>query len=184
MAAPEPPPAGGAVIQWDEARAFLRERIAAQLRSTDASTIEDLTQEALIRSWRALGRGAVRSPQALMHTIAQRTCKDHFRRRKLADLFRPLGDIEPPVPDQEGIPSDVIERIRFTMLEFFRINSSSCLELARAYFAEQNWASVARKAGRSHEAVRRQWSRCVDRLRAEARRGPGWLSQLLDQVEP
>jgi RNA polymerase sigma factor (sigma-70 family) len=170
-------------IQWDEARAFLRERIAAQLRPLDGDALEDLTQEALVRLLRAVRREEADSLSGLMHEIARRTCIDLIRRRRRwGQVLRPMaeGAPEPAAPslDSGGL-GDPLERMRFTVLEFFRLNEAPCRDVAAAYFEGQDWQTVAARMGRSYSAIRKQWSRCVQHLRTAARSNPGWLAEWL-----
>ena len=177
-----PPRDGG--IPWDQARAFLRQRIAAQLRPLDGDALDDLTQEALVRLLRAVRREEATSLNGLMHEIARRTCIDLIRRRRRwSQVLCPMPE---DAPDPEAAPpyegsglGDPLERIRFTVLEFFRMNQAPCRDVAAAYFEGQDWRTLAARMGRSHAAVRKQWSRCVEHLRAAARSHPGWLAEWL-----
>ena len=65
------------------------------------------------------------------------------------------------------------------MLEFFTARESRCRDLATAFFAEQDWKAVAEAEGRSHDAVRKQWSRCLGMLREAARDEAGPLMEAL-----
>ena len=175
-------------VSWAEARKFMQERLHRELRGRDGDQLEDLTQEALTRLLRAIRKEAVQNLEALMNEIARRTAIDHFRRRRRwAALVEPLPDSVDgpalaggPAADQLGDP---VERLRFVVLEFFASRASGCHDLALAYFEERNWRSVAQNLGRSCEAVRRQWSRCVASLRAEARDNPGLLLEWTSDEE-
>lgn len=186
MPDPDSMPPRDDAIQWDDARRFMRERIAAQLQPLDGPLLDDLTQEALVRLLRAVRREEAMRPEGLMHEIARRTCIDLIRRRRRWGLvLRPMPEGEPNVaapPSRDGrFLGDPVERIRFTVLEYFRVNEAPCREVAEAYFDGQDWQSVAARMGRSHAAIRKQWSRCVQRLREAARRNPGWLADWLDE---
>lgn len=165
-------------IGWTGAREFLLRRLRHELRGRDPGDLQDLAQEALVRLLRACRRREARNPEALMTAIARRTAIDHFRRtRRWQRLVTSAAEPEEiaVVADPET-PEDSLERLRFVALEFFAARGEVCHELALAYFDCRDWVRVARETGRSHDAVRRQWSRCLAALRAEAARRPGWLS--------
>jgi RNA polymerase sigma factor (sigma-70 family) len=179
-----PPPEDG--LPWEYARKFLRERIAAQLRPLDEPSLDDLTQEALVRLLRVVRREETSRLEGLMHEIARRTCIDLIRRRRRwAQVLRPMpeGELAEPnsIAGDGRALGDPIERIRFTVMEYFRVNDVPCREVAEAYFEGQDWLAVATRMGRSHAAIRKQWSRCVQRLREAARLNPGWLADWLDE---
>lgn len=171
-------------IDWDHARQLMRGVISRQLHSVDPSTVEDLTQEALVRFLRALRREAPREPDALATSVAKRTAIDHLRSKTRWKLIvEPMSDaVEDNAastatpPDQFGDP---VTRVRFLVMEFFRENSARCLELAHEYFQENDWKTVGARLGSSHGAVRRQWSRCVDTLREALQRNPA-MAELSD----
>jgi RNA polymerase sigma factor (sigma-70 family) len=186
MTDPDPMPSRDDAIDWDQARSFLRERISAQLRPLDGPTLDDLTQEALVRLLRAVRREEATSLNGLMHEIARRTCIDLIRRRRRwAQVQRPMPEGELPAAAPTACDGralgDPVERIRFTVLEYFRVNDAPCRSVAEAYFERQDWQSVAARLGRSHAAIRKQWWRCVQRLREAARHNPGWLADWLDE---
>ena len=61
------------------------------------------------------------------------------------------------------------------VLEYFEARGAACRDLARAFFSSSAWAEVARQSGRTPEAVRQQWLRCCEALRAFAKRCPDLL---------
>jgi len=164
-------------VDWAAARAFLRRRIGAALQSGDGATLDDLAQDALVRLLRAVRREGARNLPGLMAMIARRTATDHIRAKIRWKLFQQALSRLAPSPSG-ALPSpeigDPLHNLRFLVLEFFR-GGTLCAELARAYFEEQKWEGVASHLGRSHEAVRQQWSRCLGRLRAAAQRDPDFL---------
>lgn len=173
-------------IDWHEAQCFLRERIAAELHRDDRDVLEDLTQQSLVRLVRAVRRAPPENLRGLMHAIARRTCIDHARARERWRLLVTNAgdsDLDPEAlsaadTDPLGDPAD---RLRFIVMEFFRTRRAACLELAGPYFEGLDWQAVAVRLGRSHAAVRQQWSRCVRHLRDAARQDPGWLRDWLDE---
>ena len=171
-----------AEVRWGEARRFLADRLRRELHGRDADSVDDLTQEALARLLRSVRRDGALNLEALMTAIARRTAIDHVRRRiRWSRLVESVPDpADPPgavAPAPAGPPEDSLERLRFVVLEYFAANSPGCHELARAYFERRDWRRVAGDLGRSHDAVRRQWSRCVGELRAEAARDGGPLME-------
>jgi DNA-directed RNA polymerase specialized sigma24 family protein len=169
-------------VHWTQARQFLCHRLRRELGGRDGDDLEDLTQEALTRLLRALRHKEAQNLEALMNEIARRTAIDHVRRRRRwAKLVEPLTDSVDgpgtgisPAADELGEP---VERLRFVVLEFFTNHASTCHGLALAYFACRDWRGVARDLGKNYDAVRRQWSRCVEVLRTEARQDPGLLME-------
>lgn len=165
-------------IAWDEAAAFLRRRLQYQLSASGRDAIDDLVQEALVRLLRAVRREPVENLEALMTEIARRTAIDWLRRRTRWNLI-----VDPANPSIDGVADpkgraeelgDPVDRLSFVVVEFFGARESACRDLAIAYFERQDWKAVAEARGRSHDAIRKQWSRCLELLRAAARsdRGP------------
>jgi len=182
----DPRPRGAASeteIQWDEAVAFLRRRLGYELPSSARTHLEDLVQESLVRLLRAVRREPVDNVEALMTEIARRTAIDCLRRntRWSAIVTTDTTDVErvadPTTPASRL--GDPVERLQFVVLEFFTMREARCQDLATAYFAEQDWKEVAAKSGRSHDAVRKQWSRCLEMLRQAARDEFGPLMECL-----
>jgi len=171
-------------IRWNEAEAFLRRRLGYDLPTGARNQIDDLVQESLVRLLRAVRREPVENLEALMTEIARRTAIDSLRRRTRWNLI-----MSPQVEDLERVPDpvvpapmgDPVERLHFVVLEFFTVHEARCRELAVSYFAEQDWKVVAAEQGRSHDAVRKQWSRCLEMLREAARGESGPLMECLDR---
>lgn len=170
-----------AEVRWTEARRFLADRLRRELHGRDADSVEDLAQEALARLLRSVRRDGALNLEALMTAIARRTAIDHIRRRsrwaRLVESVPDPDDAPGAAVALPGPPDDSLERLRFVVLEYFAADSPGCLELARAYFERRDWKRVAESLGRGHDAVRRQWSRCVDELRALAARDGGPLME-------
>lgn len=176
------------LVQWAEAREFLRRRLAASLDRVDPTVIEDLTQEALLRLLRALRREEVRNLEALMTEIARRTRIDFLRHRRVR-----MAHMEPLTPAAEAVPAPETppawslghpgRRVRFIVLEYFQSHHARCLELGRRFFAGQDWHAVARHLGVQHATARQQWSRCLARLREHAAGDPGLL-KAWSELEP
>jgi DNA-directed RNA polymerase specialized sigma24 family protein len=165
--------AGGA-IDWDHARRFLREALLRMPYRKDPDLVEDLVQEALVRLLRFTRGGLpIRNLDALMNTLAKRTLVDYLRHKGVRESV--MADCEgeiPDTPDPGPRPDESGDRlalIEFLVVEHFTATSAPCLELARHFFDSLDWNEVARLLGRAPTAVRKQWSRCVEGLRAAAR---------------
>jgi hypothetical protein len=74
---------GDPQFDWAQARGFLSRRLARKLFREDHATLDDLTQEALVRVLRAARRETVLNLEGLMETIAERTVADFLRSRRI-----------------------------------------------------------------------------------------------------
>ena len=170
-------------IHWEEAAGFVRRRLRIELRGAAADVIDDLLQESLVRLLRAVRREPIQNVEALMTEIARRTAVDWLRRRirwkVLIDPALSAEDVRVPAPSPSEL-GDPLERLQFVVVEFFGSGESGCRELALAFFADQDWKKVAGSRGRSHEAVRKQWSRCLGLLREAAQRDGGPLMEWME----
>jgi DNA-directed RNA polymerase specialized sigma24 family protein len=165
------PPLGEA--EWARALAFLRARLRKLLDRFDDSAVEDATQEAAIRLLRVVRREQVRNTDALMNVICRKIAIDTMRWHKRRQAtFEPMSE---SVEYGFTLPVDPLARIEFAVLEFFRGRQAACYELAVAYFNDRDWEHVAGSLGKSHAAVRKQWSRCLGQLRSVAMRSPDLL---------
>lgn len=167
-------------FDWSDARDFLARRLSRRLLREDQATLDDLTQEALVRLLRAARRETLENVEAFMERVAERTMIDFLRRRRIWQQQPNLDAAELAddprlgfLPPDQFVPT--IERTRFIVLEFFAQKNSGCAELARHYFESRSWLEVAGILGRPHTAIRQQWCRCVELLRASARAGSTWF---------
>ena len=169
-------------VDWKEAERSMGRLLAARDPSLQAADLKDLTQEGMIRLLREVRSGEVTNLNGLTYTIVHRTWVD-FIRRRIRDRVRrglPEGGLASvPAPPQAPLV-DPVERIRFIVLEYFRTCSAPCRELAELYFEGRDWQAVASRLGRTHAAIRKQWSRCVDRLRAEADHNQRWRAGFVE----
>lgn len=159
------------VLDWDRLRALIRQRVRVQLYRAQPSDLDEITQRALVRVLRVLRCTQARNPEGLATWAADLAVKDWLRSNRrwhLRHTGLPSGDIQSPdrAPGA-GSFGDPLERLRFVVLEYFRSREAACAELAEPFFASCDWEQVARATGRSHDAVRKQWSRCIARLRLE-----------------
>ena len=168
-------------VDWTAARTFLMEAVRKRWYHEE-SAVEELAQACLVRLLRASRRSQIDNVEALMNEIAKRVVIDELRgRTRRAAVFEPASDITmdqaqsvAPPPDHFGDP---VARVRFIVLNFF--GTTNCADLARDYFESLNWDQVAEKLGSSHAAVRKQWSRCVEKLRSAVSKDPS-LAVLAD----
>lgn len=159
-------------INWVYARNFLHRFLGKRLDGIDPHEVEDITQEALIRLYRANERLSINNLEAIMIRIGRWCCVDYFRRRErwlhVMDPADPtLTNVEDPHPDPSQQVADPRERIEFIVVEFFEEKNSACKDLAAAFFEKRSWNSVAREIGKTATAIRKQWERCVQLLRKE-----------------
>jgi len=171
-------PVGESQIDWNEARAFLGRRIARKLGHVDPSILEDATQEACVRLLRALRREGAQNPEGLMTTIADRTAISIIRRLArergtTVDIEETAGAVAEPRPLSPDILADLLDRVRFIALEFFRTREAwLCLKLAQAWFREEQWAVMADRLHMTQGAVRKRWERCRKDLLQELQGHP------------
>ncbi len=173
-------------IDWEESRRFMRERLRRQLYRFGDSAIEDCTQDALVRLLRVARSNPIENLEALMTEIARRAGLDFLRGRMRWAVITgamPEDPIEVAAPEtyNADFAGDPLERLRFYTLEFFRRKKAACLDLAVPFFSGLDWPAVAATVGRSHEAIRQQWSRCVAALRASAAREGGLLFEWIEE---
>jgi hypothetical protein len=158
---------------WEALRSLVRRRVRAKYAQLQPDDLEEICQLALVRVLRALRGSDVRNPEGLSVMAADRAAGDWWRaRRRWQGRFESLDPAaDPPGGDplREGTFGDPLERVRFVVTEFFDSSHAGCAELARPFFESRDWGAVAAALGRSHEAVRKQWSRCVALLRERLR---------------
>ena len=168
-------------IDWERCRRFLRDTIRRRVHGVRTDMLEDLTQEALIRTLRAVRTSPADNLDALMTSIAGRTGIDYIRRLKILRLLYgvELGDdiVEGLAAPREAPIGDSLERFRFIVTEFFVAVGSPCRELVAMFFDEINWQQAAERLGRNRNQVAQQWKRCVDRLRLWVRMNPGSFAE-------
>jgi RNA polymerase sigma factor (sigma-70 family) len=165
-------------IDWNAARRFLRRRLELEVSGTERQELDDLVQEACVNLLRAVRRESARDLEGLMTVIARRTHTDFVRRRiRARRTLAPAGldgiDAADPRSPHDDLVGELHRRLELIVLELFqRHGAGDCQALARAYFAEHDWAQVARELGMSHEAVRKRWSRCLEVPRRELAADP------------
>lgn len=168
-----------AAIDWDRLRATALQRLRSRLRFTPSDKLEDLAQEVVIALFQVSQRETLLNPEALLTTICHRVIVSHVRRMhgpqgRLDALPDTDSPFELPAPDpQQEVGADMLEMFRFAVCEHFRVNDAPCLQLAHAFFAEQNWAVVSEQLGLKHNTVIKRWSRCMESVRAVAKHGTG-----------
>lgn len=171
-------------LDWDEVRGALRRSLASRAGSSDRDHLDDLVQEASIRFLRAARRARVEHQDALASTIAQRTWVDFIRRRtRWRRVFSENTEWESVAMPGGSEWGDLRDRLQFIVLALFdREGSASCSELAKAYFAELDWKTVAGSLNQSYSSVRKRWSRCVQAVRGHLKQDPH-LAEILGVQE-
>lgn len=167
---------------WQALRAYALRRIRGRLRFAPAETVEDLTQEVLVTIFRLSQRETIENPEAFATTLVHRVCVDHVRRMhgpagRLEPLPEPGAPLDLPAPDpSHEVSADMMELFRFVVIESFERQDAPCAELAREFFAEHSWSTVAEHLGIRHNTAIKRWSRCMERVRGWARseQGPLW----------
>ena len=165
-------------IQWGEASAFVRRRLQFELPPSSHGLIDDLVQECMVRMLRYVRRERVLNLEALLTEMARRTAIDALRRRtRWSALVTSDDEVVALIADptaRTDEPGDPLERLQFVVLEYFTLREARCRELAAAFFAGDDWKAVALAERRSHDVIRKQWSRCLGLLREAARdeKGP------------
>lgn len=176
--ADHPSPGAEPTIDWVQARALLRSRIARQLGTAHDPQIDDLTQEALIDLLRVVRRDGFRSLDGLATVIARSVVASEIRRRqryraRFGDWQAHLDDVVELPGASRGEWDDPQQTLWFLLVEYFRSRHAPCLRLAELYATHGDWKQVAQALGRSHDAIRQQWSRCSRAFRDALRRDPG-----------
>ncbi len=170
-------------VRWDQASAFVRRRLEFELPPSSRGLIDDLAQECMVKLLRFVRREPVQNLEALLTQLARRTAIDALRRRtRWSALVSGDEDDVALAADPKahaGRLGDPLERLQFVVLEYFTAREARCLELAKAYFAEMDWKAVAAAQGRSHDGIRKQWSRCIELLRSAASAESGALFDVL-----
>ena len=165
-------------IRWGEASAFVRRRLQYELPAHSHGLIDDLVQECMVRMLRYVRRERVQNLEALLTEMTRRTAIDALRRRTrwsalvISDDDKVAEVADPGARTEE--PGDPLERLQFVVVEYFTQREARCRDLAVAFFAGDDWKAVAQAEGRSHDVIRKQWSRCLGILREAARdeKGP------------
>ena len=167
--------------EWEALHQVARQEIRARLRTLSAGTVEDLSREVLVTLFRLSRRERLVDPEALIHTLAHRVCVDHVRRQRgPAGRLDPVADAEaPPQPAGSGaatdMPVDLLELFRFFVVERFRELDFPCQELAKRFYVEQSWSTVAEQMGLRHPTVIKRWARCMLQVRRLVRSQQGRL---------
>jgi RNA polymerase sigma factor (sigma-70 family) len=155
--------------EWARLRARLLRELRRQIRA-DAETLEDLAQEACVRLIRAIRHDPASDPAAYVKVVAQRTGSDYlrgiYRQRRLMESVE-TGELELAIAQAHATDKgELIERLEFVVLELLeREQATECHQLARAWFDGRNWRDLAEQRKIAHSALRKRWSRCLERVR-------------------
>lgn len=172
-------------LDWEAIQSAFRSHLGRRAGAGDRRFLDDLVQEGCIRLLRAARREPVENVDALVSTVAHRTWVDFVRRRMRWRRVFAAGDdqiAETPAPGGYEY-GDLRDRLQFIVLGLFeREGADACRDLARAYFAETDWKTVARSLNQGHAAVRKRWSRCVEEVRRLMKQDPQ-LSRMFESQE-
>lgn len=172
-------------LDWKEIQSAFRSHLGRRAGAGDRRFLDDVVQEACIRLLRTARREPVENMDALVSTVAHRTWVDFIRRRMRWRRVFAAGDehIEEAAAPGGYEYGGLRDRLQFIVLELFeREGADACRDLARAYFAETDWKTVAKSLNQGHAAVRKRWSRCVEEVRRLMKEDPQ-LSRILDPEE-
>lgn len=152
------------------ARSVLYAAIRRRLRWDNEEDVEDLVSEGILRYIRRARRETIDNPEALLATIGNGVALDWIGRRvRWRKIMAPLGPDEVESTADHAASPDMFEdpvRRTIQVVElFFSQNDERCGVLFRFHINGVPWSDVAEKQSRSHDAVRKQWSRCVQMLR-------------------
>lgn len=180
------PSSGNDAVDWAAARDLLASYIRHRVPAWPDDVCEDLVQEGVVRIYRTSCREPVRNLPALANTVADSVIEDHrrsMRRRQalLTHWARHLESARPTTPGPEFSLGDPMERLYFVTIEYFEEAHAPCADLARQFFSKVSWKEVAARSKRSHDGLRKLWSRCTDRLRDAFRGDDGPLSGWFDE---
>ncbi len=178
----EPERRGNEAYDWAAIHRGLRRRIQQLMYRRDDHLADDLAQEATIRLLRTLRREPAEDLERLMTTVASRTFADHLRRRQ----ERPVAPDDPAVldlaaPDTaagtggERHPLDLLDVV---VRELLRRQDPLCLRLYRQWRARREWKAVAAAMNppSTAAAVRKKYSRCLQRILPRLREDPRYAA--------
>lgn len=164
--------------EWTRLRTRLLQELRRQVR-VDAQTLEDLAQEACVRLIRALRHDPQLDPDAFVKVVAQRTGADYlrglYRYRRLVQAAE-SGDVEAALPRAvEPAAGELLERLELIVAELFdKAQEAECKGLALAWFNGRSWRDLAQAQGTEHAAIRKRWSRCLEKARQLMDADPQW----------
>ncbi len=172
-------------IDWDRIRAFALKRIRTKTspqlfaRARRGTEIEDLVQETVVRLFFALERTQPRNLDAFATDIADKVVIDFVRKGYVDGVRhepRPTEDEgDPELPDTKASADvwvDRTESLEFLVQEFFEQRGArECLQLMYHRFdsVKPDWAEIGTKVGKSADAAKQAWSRCLKGVKAAVR---------------
>lgn len=162
---PASSPSDHGELDWARARRVLVAYLRHRLPFAGEDVSEDLAQEALVRLYRMNVRAPVRTLEAVANTIADSVVLDHLRCQKRRAAFLRRWALNIDARGELDALGDPMDRIYFVVIAFFRKAKAPCADLAEHYFSKVEWKELAERRGRTPAEVRKQWSRCTDRLR-------------------
>jgi len=166
-------------LDWNDARERFRRHFRSSFPRWGADEHEELASKAVVRLLRALRSRPALHLHGLISKIAGDEESDAIRgwRRRTARNVALDDRVEPPTPEPaiECEAEDPLTRQRWLLLTYFERRDARCLDVARRLLAGETLRAIAECEGRSHDALRQQWHRCVVALRGAIAPGdPLW----------
>ncbi|MEM8987961.1 MAG: sigma-70 family RNA polymerase sigma factor [Pseudomonadota bacterium] len=129
-------------------------------RVPTAELAEDITQEAMLRVWRASKTGEIKSAIALGRTIADNLVIDFYRRRAFASEVEVEDTLVAfhPSPEQAAISSERVRQFRDCLQDMPPLRRDVFL---RRRFHGQACAQIAQDLGLTPRAVEAHISRAL-----------------------
>lgn len=172
-------------IDWDRIRSFVLKRVRAKTspqlfaRARRGTEIDDLVQETIVRLFFALERTVPRNLDAFATDITDKVVID-FVRKGYVDGTRheprsTEDEGEPDIPDASAgadVWTDRTESLEFLVQEFFEQRGArECLQLMYHRFdsVKPDWDEIGTKVGKSADAAKQAWSRCLKGVKAAVR---------------
>ena len=141
-------------------------------RSISGEDLEDCEQIALIRLLRTSRRTVIENLEAMTTTIAKRVAASYHQRRSRVLLV----EIEEDGAETRSDPMDLIENcdgLRFLVRELLAGAGGECVEIYEEVLSrEQTYEQAAKGLTVSAAALRKRWSRCLQRVRDLAAQCP------------
>jgi len=156
-------------FDWVDVRDRISRRLGPKFSSRGQEFVEDLVSEAVFELLIAIQRQPAEHPHGLIARICETTERDAIRRlRRQALRVGSMPDdaeLIAPSPSIEHEYDDPSYRVRWLVLTYFESRDAACQDIARERFAGKTLKQIAEERRRSHDALRQQWSRCVNDFR-------------------
>jgi len=156
-------------IDWKYARDRFRRHFQSSFPRWGSDEHDELAAKAVVRLLRAVRRSPATHIHGLIAKIAGDEEADAIREWKRRSARNVAFDdrIEPATPEPaiSCEAEDPLTRQRWVVLTYFERHEARCLEVARRLLGGDTLRAIAERDGRSYDALRQQWHRCVVGLR-------------------